>query len=241
MLGVEFGSDAKRVLRRSAASLAIVEYSPNGKMIAANEKFCRLLGYGRRKSKASLTACSSTRMRRKQPGVQGEFWAKLARGETESQEYKCVEKTERKSGFKSSTIPSSARPGKCSRLSRSFRRHRRQIAGRRERRKARCDFAIAGGRRILGRREFLTAKREFPQDVGFSAREIKGKHHRTFVDPTYARSPEYQEFWRKLKSGEFVEEEKSALRRRRKRKSGFRRPTTRSSTSMTGSTKSSSS
>jgi len=38
---------------------------------------------------------------------------------------------------------------------------------------------------------------------GYSLNEIKGKHHRVFVDANYARSAEYNEFWRKLNNGEF--------------------------------------
>ena len=32
--------------------------------------------------------------------------------------------------------------------------------------------------------------------------QIKGKHHRIFVDPAYSKSPEYVEFWRKLSAGQ---------------------------------------
>ena len=45
MLRPDFGGDAKRVLKALDRSLAIVEFEPNGKIIAANENFCRLLGY----------------------------------------------------------------------------------------------------------------------------------------------------------------------------------------------------
>ena len=40
--------------------------------------------------------------------------------------------------------------------------------------------------------------------LGYRLEEIQGQHHSMFVDPAYARTPEYQEFWAKLKSGEFV-------------------------------------
>ena len=38
--------------------------------------------------------------------------------------------------------------------------------------------------------------------MGYSLDEIKGKHHSMFVDPTYARSIEYSQFWAKLNRGE---------------------------------------
>lgn len=38
---------------------------------------------------------------------------------------------------------------------------------------------------------------------GYSLHDVKGKHHRMFVDANYARSAEYSDFWRKLNNGEF--------------------------------------
>jgi methyl-accepting chemotaxis protein len=39
--------------------------------------------------------------------------------------------------------------------------------------------------------------------VGYRLDEIKGQHHRMFVDPAYARSPEYARFWSELRAGRF--------------------------------------
>lgn len=49
----------------------------------------------------------------------------------------------------------------------------------------------------------LTANTNFLSTLGYSLEEIKGQHHRMFVDEQYTRSAEYQEFWRRLKAGEF--------------------------------------
>ena len=48
-----------------------------------------------------------------------------------------------------------------------------------------------------------TANDNFCGAVGYSLDEIKGKHHRMFVEPEYGNSPEYEEFWAKLNDGEF--------------------------------------
>jgi methyl-accepting chemotaxis protein len=42
----------------------------------------------------------------------------------------------------------------------------------------------------------------FLSAMGYTSDEIVGKHHRIFVDPAYAESPEYEMFWEKLRSGE---------------------------------------
>ncbi len=47
----------------------------------------------------------------------------------------------------------------------------------------------------------LSANKIFLDLMGYSLEEIKGKHHRIFVDPDYARGPEYREFWRNLNDG----------------------------------------
>lgn len=48
----------------------------------------------------------------------------------------------------------------------------------------------------------LTANENFLNTVGYSLEEIKGQHHRMFVDTTYADSAEYKDFWKKLAAGE---------------------------------------
>jgi methyl-accepting chemotaxis protein len=49
----------------------------------------------------------------------------------------------------------------------------------------------------------LHANQNFLNAMGYSLEEIRGKHHRIFVDPAYANSTEYQNFWAKLRHGEF--------------------------------------
>ncbi len=40
--------------------------------------------------------------------------------------------------------------------------------------------------------------------MGYSLDEIRGRHHRTFMDPVEAASPAYAAFWRDLNAGRFV-------------------------------------
>jgi len=49
----------------------------------------------------------------------------------------------------------------------------------------------------------LNANEGFCKAIGYELSEIKGKHHRIFVDPAEAASPAYTEFWKKLGRGEF--------------------------------------
>nr|WP_313299135.1 PAS domain-containing methyl-accepting chemotaxis protein [Pseudomonas sp.] len=47
----------------------------------------------------------------------------------------------------------------------------------------------------------LDANAQFCQAMGYSADELRGKHHRLFCEPAYASSAEYQQLWRELDQG----------------------------------------
>ena len=50
----------------------------------------------------------------------------------------------------------------------------------------------------------LTANDRFLGAMGYNLAQIKGKHHRMFCEPEEYNSAEYQQFWKRLNSGEFV-------------------------------------
>ncbi|WP_342649687.1 PAS domain-containing methyl-accepting chemotaxis protein [Pseudomonas sp. REB1044] len=52
----------------------------------------------------------------------------------------------------------------------------------------------------------LTANDRFLHAMGYSLEQIRGKHHRLFCEPEEANSAAYQQFWDKLRRGEFVVE-----------------------------------
>ncbi|CAO3406103.1 methyl-accepting chemotaxis protein [Azospirillum largimobile] len=51
--------------------------------------------------------------------------------------------------------------------------------------------------------KILNANPNFLAVMGYSLPEIVGRHHRMFVDPAEHASPAYQEFWDRLRRGEF--------------------------------------
>src|ERR1041384_2495609 len=42
----------------------------------------------------------------------------------------------------------------------------------------------------------------FARTMGYSAAEVRGRHHSMFAEPAFAGSPEYRAFWDKLNRGE---------------------------------------
>ena len=51
--------------------------------------------------------------------------------------------------------------------------------------------------------KILHANDLFLGAMGYSLNEIKGKHHSMFVEPEYAASNEYRDFWLSLQAGKF--------------------------------------
>lgn len=49
----------------------------------------------------------------------------------------------------------------------------------------------------------LTANQNFLDVVGYSLDEVRGQHHRMFMEPEMARSGEYARFWDRLSKGEY--------------------------------------
>ncbi|TNE69798.1 PAS domain S-box protein [bacterium] len=47
------------------------------------------------------------------------------------------------------------------------------------------------------------ANDNFLKLLGYTLEEVKGKHHKIFVESSYAKSAEYADFWKRLNNGEF--------------------------------------
>ena len=49
----------------------------------------------------------------------------------------------------------------------------------------------------------ITANQNFLTALGYTLPEIQGRHHRMFVEPAFAASAEYAQFWERLRRGEY--------------------------------------
>ncbi len=59
----------------------------------------------------------------------------------------------------------------------------------------------------------LTANENFLQTLDYNIEQIKGKHHSMFCEKDYVDTPEYKDFWRTLKQGEYHQGEYKRLNR----------------------------
>jgi PAS domain S-box-containing protein len=50
----------------------------------------------------------------------------------------------------------------------------------------------------------IYANQNFCNTLGYSLKELRGKHHSIFVTEEYSKSDEYKELWDKLKNGDFI-------------------------------------
>src|SRR6202000_872598 len=57
----------------------------------------------------------------------------------------------------------------------------------------------------------LNANANFLAAMGYGLEEIKGRHHRIFVEPAEAESADYRLFWEKLRRGEYDSREYKRL------------------------------
>ena len=63
----------------------------------------------------------------------------------------------------------------------------------------------------------LTANPNFLAVVGYDLAEVQGRHHRIFMEEASAKAPEYDQFWAKLRAGEFVSGEFMRLDKAKRR------------------------
>jgi methyl-accepting chemotaxis protein len=184
-------------------SQALIEFQPDGTVITANENFLAVMGYdfsevhGRHHSmflESDYAASAAYR----------EFWAKLIKGEFQRELFKRIGKGGREIWIEASYNPLIGKDGKVYRIvkvaSDVTARHNESADARGQiaaisRSQAVIEFSLDG--------TILTANQNFCDALGYRLEEIKGQHHRMFVRPQDAASPEYAEFWRTLGRGEF--------------------------------------
>ncbi|MGL3606160.1 methyl-accepting chemotaxis protein [Rhizobium sp. G187] len=197
-----FGSDSRAVLSALERSQAVIEFDPTGKILTANENFCKTLGYSLEeivgKHHSLFVApdyAKSTDYR--------EFWARLARGEFFSAQYKRFGK-----GGKVIWIEASYNP-----VLRNGKVHKivkfatditdRKLTELDSRGKLTAVSRVQASIEFTPDGTILTANDNFLNAMGYTLEEIVGKHHQMFCDKAYINSAEYRQFWQDLRSGTF--------------------------------------
>ncbi|MER7009056.1 PAS domain-containing methyl-accepting chemotaxis protein [Dactylosporangium sp. NPDC000555] len=183
---------------------AVIEFELDGTIRAVNRNFLDVIGY-----EESELVGQHHRMLVAEDEARGNayrgFWQRLAKGQFESGEYKRLGKDGREVWLQASYNPIfdlDGRPYKVVKYATDITesKHRNaEFEGKAaavDRAQAVVEFDLEG--MILG------ANRNFLEVMGYgSPEELKGRHHRIFVEPQYAAGDEYREFWQRLGRGEF--------------------------------------
>ena len=200
------GVNAVAVLAALSKSQAIIEFDLSGKILTANENFCRALGYdlseivGRHHSMFVEPSVVSSQDYKA-------FWSKLAAGQFDQRQYKRIGKGGREVWIEASYNPVSRRgkPVKVVKIATEITDRKlksAEDAGKIDalsRAQAIIEFSPEG--------EVLTANDNFLAALGYSLSEVQGRHHSMFCEPAYIQSPQYKQFWDKLAGGNFVADE----------------------------------
>ncbi|KQY34498.1 PAS domain-containing methyl-accepting chemotaxis protein [Rhizobium sp. Root483D2] len=201
-----FGRDAKAILSAMQRSQAIIEFDLQGKILTANENFCKTLGY----SLSEIIGQHHRIFVDPADAVSAEysqFWQRLARGEFDRRQYKRIGKGGREIWIEASYNPvfRGGKPYKIIKFATDVTEAKlknAEDAGKIDaisRAQAVIEFTPNG--------DILSANENFLATLGYKLSDIQGKHHSMFCEPAYSRSDAYRDFWAKLRTGAFIADE----------------------------------
>jgi len=184
-------------------SQALIEFEPDGTIITANENFLAVMGY------ALPEVVGRHHSMFLEPGYAAsaeykEFWDRLTSGKFQSEMFKRIGKGGSEIWIEASYNPLIGKDGKVYRLVKvasDVTDRQNESADARgqieaiSRSQAVIEFGLDGS--------ILNANDNFCRALGYQIDEIRGQHHRMFVRPEDAASPDYEQFWRSLGRGEF--------------------------------------
>jgi methyl-accepting chemotaxis protein len=196
-------SEKDAMLQALDKSQAVIQFKPDGTIITANANFLGAVGYSLEEIQGKHHSMFV------EPGFgrsaeYQKFWDALGRGEFQAAEYKRVGKGGKEIWIQASYNPILNGKGEVVKVVKYATDvtadtllkadHAGQIDAI-SKSQAVIEFELDG--------TIITANSNFLGAVGYSLDEIRGKHHRMFVEPSFARSSEYKQFWEDLGRGEF--------------------------------------
>ena len=185
-------------------SMAVIEFDLTGKILSANDNFLKILGYslnevqgGYHRLFVESSYASSNDY--------AQFWQRLNRGEFFADRFKRIGKGGKVVWIEATYNPvldMAGKPYKVIKVATDITKavlvesdNNGQLAAI-NRAMAVIEFDLQGN--------VLTANDNFLKTLGYQLNEIKGKHHRMFVEPEYSQSAEYSQFWSTLAVGKFL-------------------------------------
>jgi methyl-accepting chemotaxis protein len=210
-IGVEWADASHRLQSLGFASQseaigraqAVIEFTPDGKVITANQNFLNTMGYalsdiqGRHHSMFVDPA-------ERESAAYREFWSNLDRGEYQAGEYRRIGKGGKDVWLLASYNPvldEKGRPLKVVKLATDVSDQKLRfsdLAGQIDainKSQAVIEFNMDG--------TIIAANANFLNALGYALGEIRGMHHSMFVEPAERDSSAYREFWANLNQGRY--------------------------------------
>lgn len=184
-------------------SQAIIHFELDGTILWANENFLAAMGYQLEEIQGKHHRLFVTQDEANSKDYQ-QFWQELAKGKFKSGEFKRQGK-DREVWIQASYNPISDENGNPMRVVK-FASDVTQETQTKRLNQGKID-AINHSQAVI---EFdtsgniLNANQNFLSTMGYQLNEIVGQHHRMFVDPDYAKSNEYRQFWQDLQAGKYA-------------------------------------
>ncbi|GAB3123827.1 PAS domain-containing methyl-accepting chemotaxis protein [Novispirillum itersonii subsp. nipponicum] len=196
-------NEDKSTLQAISQAQAVIEFTLDGKIVRANDNFCSLMQYtpqelaGKQHSLFVKPAYAASREYQA-------FWADLNSGKSFTSSYLRLARDGSERWIQGSYMPvldRSGRPYKVIKIATDITAEKQQAllqaaqTAALDRSQAVIQFTLDG---IV-----VHANENFLKALGYTLEEIRGKHHRLFVDPAEHDSPEYKAFWNELRAGNF--------------------------------------
>jgi len=184
-------------------SQAIIEFDPEGTILAANENFLSVIGYRLDEIRGKHHSMFVDPAER-DSGAYREFWAALKRGEFQSREFKRIAKGGREIWIQASYNPllnGKGKPFKVVKFATDITAQKLRNVEYEEQIKAieKSQAVI----RFTPDGTILDANENFLGALGYELAEIRGKHHSMFVESAERDNPAYRAFWESLRRGEY--------------------------------------
>ncbi|BDX08331.1 PAS domain S-box protein [Planctobacterium marinum] len=182
---------------------AVIQFTPEGVILDANDNFCAALGYHRDEIVGQHHRMFVEPAFAKSDEYRN-MWSKINAGDFVAGEFKRITKQGEEIWINASYNPVFDEQGTLYKVV----KFATDVT---EQKLRDADFssqlaAISKSQAVIQFNldgTIITANDNFCRTVGYSLEEIKGQHHRMFVDPQFANSEQYRLFWQKLAQGEF--------------------------------------
>jgi methyl-accepting chemotaxis protein len=199
----------QKMLAAAQSAFAMIWFAPDGTILGANANFCAALGYAPEELHGRNHAMFLPPGEAEKPDY-ARFWAELRAGKAQQATFARRTKSGETIHIEASYIPMTDATGAVTGVV----KYATDVTA-----KTREAMRARGWVEAIGRAsaviEFapdgtiLSANDLFLKALGYSADEIKGKHHRIFMPPDQVKTPAYEQFWAdlragKLQSGEFI-------------------------------------